>query len=243
MINKKSIKKHMNLYRAEWGVLFVLAVVAILVFILLSPLKEWTTHSMTLLRDKESARTYILSYQPYSALYFIGLQVFQVIISLIPGELSGFVGGFIFGAGLGFLYSTLGLLLGSCVAVLIGRVFERVFLEKIIPQQVLDKFGSRIERWGLVSVFIFYLMPGVPKDYMCYLIGLTRLPVVPFILVSSMARMPGTLVLSLQGAKVFDGDWVFLIAFSLSALVVLVPLLVFSDRIQVFFGLKESRLE
>ena len=103
MINKKSIKKHMNLYRAEWGILFVLAVLAILAFILLSPLMEWITHSMTLLRDKETARTYILSYQPYSALYFIGLQVFQVIISIIPGELSGFVGGFIFCAGLGLL--------------------------------------------------------------------------------------------------------------------------------------------
>ena len=230
----------MNVYRAEWGILFLLAVLAVLAFVLLSPLKEWTAHCMALLRDKESARTYILSYQPYSALYFIGLQVFQVIISIIPGELAGFVGGYIFGAGRGFLYSTIGLLIGSCVAVLIGRVFERVFLEKIIPERILDKFSARIQRWGLISVFLFYLMPGVPKDYMCYMIGLTRLPVVPFILVSAIARMPGTLVLSLQGAKVFDGDWMFLIVFSFFALVVLIPLLIFKDRILLFIGLNGS---
>jgi uncharacterized membrane protein YdjX (TVP38/TMEM64 family) len=243
MINFKDIKEHIKLNQAEWGLLFGLAVLGLLAFILLSPLKGWTTHTMTLLGDKENARTYILSYQPYSALYFIGLQIFQVIISVIPGELAGFVGGFIFGSGLGFLYSTIGLILGTCIAVVIGRVFERVFLEKIIPQRLLDRFSSRIERWGLLSVFIFFLMPGVPKDYMSYLIGLTRLPLVPFIIVSSVARMPGTLVLSLQGAKVFEGDWIFLTALTLSSLIILIPLLIFNDRIQVYFGLREARKE
>lgn len=243
MIKFKDIKEHIKLNQAEWGLLFGLAVLALLAFILLSPLKGWTTHTWTLLGDKESARTYILSYQPYSAFYFIGLQIFQVIISVIPGELAGFVGGFIFGSGLGFLYSTIGLILGSIIAVVIGRVFERVFLEKIIPQRLLDRFSRRIERWGLLSVFIFFLMPGVPKDYMCYLIGLTRLPLVPFIIVSSLARMPGTLVLALQGAKVFEGDWIFLTVLTLSSLIILIPLLIFNDRIQVYFGLREAPKE
>ncbi len=241
MINLKDIKEHIKLNQAEWGLLFGLAVLGLLAFILLSPLKGWTTHTMTLLGDKEAARTYILSYQPYSALYFIGLQIFQVIIAVIPGELAGFVGGFIFGSGLGFFYSTIGLILGTCIAVVIGRIFERVFLEKIIPQRLLDRFSSRIERWGLLSVFIFFLMPGVPKDYMSYLIGLTRLPLVPFIIVSSLARMPGTLVLSLQGAKVFEGDWIFLTVLTLSALTILIPLLIFNDRILVYFGLRDAR--
>lgn len=203
------------------------------------PVGEWIGQSVSFLMDKEGARNYILAFQPYAALYFIGLQVFQVIFSPIPGELSGFLGGFIFGWAPGFFYSTLGLTLGSLAAVSIGRVFERVFLEKIIPARILDEFGARMDRYGLATVFILFLIPGAPKDYLSYLFGLSRIPILHFLVVSALARMPGTLVLSLQGAKVFQGDWVSITVLTLGAFIVLVPLLFFKDRILSRVGITD----
>ncbi|MBU2551678.1 MAG: VTT domain-containing protein [Proteobacteria bacterium] len=195
------------------------------------------------LADKEGARAYILSFQPYAALYFIGLQILQVVLSPIPGELSGFLGGFIFGWDGGFLYSTLGLTLGSLVCVSLGRAFERVFLEKILPAAVLDGFSVRVDRWGLPMVFILFLIPGAPKDYLSYLFGLSRLPIWSFLLVSALGRMPGTLVLSLQGAKVFQGDWTFFAVLTGASLLVLVPALIFKDRIFRRLGLPAGNRE
>ena len=192
-----------------------------------------------LLADMEEARNYFLSFQPYSTLYFIIFQILQVVISVIPGELTGFLGGFIFGAIPGFLYSMIGLTTGSAIAVTIGRIFKKVFLERIIPARILDMFGKRVGKWGLLTVFIFYLIPGAPKDYMCYLIGLSRIPLLRFIIVSSLGRMPATLVLSLEGGKVVEGDWVFSAVLAIASLVILIPLLVFSDRIQRYFGIKD----
>lgn len=225
--------------RWGWALLLVLAVAVLAAVFVLSPLGAWIWRMNDLLTDKEGARAYILSFQPFAIFFYIGLQVIQVVIALIPGELTGFLGGFIFGAGPGFLYSIIGLTLGSALAVSIGRAFERVFVEKIIPARILDKFEAQVNRWGLLTVFIFYLIPGAPKDYMCYLIGLSRLPLLPFIIVSSIARMPATLILNLQGAKVFEGDWTFLVLLTLAALIVLIPLLIFSSRIQRYFGIKE----
>ena len=204
------------------------------------PVKDLIWRVTDFLLDKDGAREYILDHQPYSIFYFIGLQVLQVIVSPIPGEVSCFLGGVIFGWALGFLYSCIGLTIGSLVNVSVGRAFERVFLEKIIPARVLDRFEARARKWGLVSVFILFLFPGAPKDTLCFLFGLTRIPIVSFLLISSVARMPGTLVLNLQGAKVIEGNWTFFIILTAAGLAVAVPALVFKERIFRRFGITDG---
>src|SRR5215831_10134988 len=47
---------------------------------------------------------------------FVGMQALQVIIAPIPGELTGILGGYLFGEWVGLLYSTVGLTLGSVAA-------------------------------------------------------------------------------------------------------------------------------
>jgi len=226
----------------DWlkGLLFLaflgLAPLAVLSY---GPLGDLVHRTTRFLMDHEGARAWVLSHQPYSAVYFIALQVFQVVFSPIPGEFSGFLGGYIFGWVQGFIYSTIGLTLGSLGAVSIGRAFERVVLEKILPARVLDEFGARVHRWGLATVFILFLIPGAPKDYMSYLFGLSRISILNFLVVSAVARMPGTLALSLQGDKVFEGDWTFFIVLTGVSLAVLLPLFFLRERIFVFFGIKD----
>ncbi len=224
-----------NLYKIL--LLASLAALAVLAVVFWSPLYELTLRTTRFLMDKEGARQYILSHQPYSAIYFIGLQILQVVISPIPGELSCLAGGFIFGWAKGFVHSTIGLTLGSLIVVTIGRVFERVFLEKFIPKRILDNFEDRSRRWGLLTVLILFLVPGAPKDSLSYLFGLTRIPIPQFLLVSALARMPGTLVLSLQGATIFQGDWTFFLVMTLGGAAVVIPLLIFRDKIFRRFGI------
>ena len=201
-------------------------------------IKDVVVKTTNFLLDKEGAREWITSREPYSYLYFVGLQVLQVIVSPIPGELSCFLGGVIFGSWQGFLLSSLGLTIGSFVNVSLGRAFERAFLERIIPAKVLDNFEARSRKWGLLTVFILFLIPGGPKDTLCYLFGLTRIPILPFLVVSSLARMPGTLVLALQGAQVFQGDWSVFLILTGGSLAVLVPVLIYRERILRKFGIK-----
>jgi uncharacterized membrane protein YdjX (TVP38/TMEM64 family) len=178
---------------------------------ILGPGRELAVSFTRFLMDEDGARAWIRAHQPYAALYFLGLQTLQVVFSPIPGELSCLIGGMVFGWAGGFLLSSLGLTVGSAINVSLGRAFERVFLEKIIPGRILDRFEARSRQWGLTAVLVLFLFPGLPKDTFCYLFGLTRIPLLPFIAVSSLARMPGTLVLSLQGAQIIEGDWTFFI--------------------------------
>lgn len=53
-----------------------------------------------------------------------------------------------------------------------------------------------------------FLIPGFPKDLLCYLFGLSPMPFWVFALTSTLGRMPGTWVLSAQGAKTAGGHYV-----------------------------------
>jgi uncharacterized membrane protein YdjX (TVP38/TMEM64 family) len=173
-----------------------------------------------LLSDREQIQTLVASYGVAAPAVFIAIQIFQVLFAPIPGEASGFIGGYLFGAGWGFLYSSIGLSAGSWLNFKIGRFLGAHYVRKLIPIDKLERFEALLKRQGVIVVFILFVFPGFPKDYLCLFLGLSDLPVSVFIVLAVIGRMPGTFVLSLQGSLLFEKmyGWLGLI-FGLCALI------------------------
>jgi uncharacterized membrane protein YdjX (TVP38/TMEM64 family) len=153
-----------------------------------------------LLTDRETVQTLLIDLGPVAPLVFIGLQIAQVIIAPVPGEASGFIGGYLFGAVGGFIYSSIGLTVGSWLNFMIGRFLGRRYARKLLPAAQLSKMDRLLKHQGVLVVFALFLFPGFPKDYMSLFLGMTALPLRVFIWLAAIGRMPGTLLLSLQGA-------------------------------------------
>jgi uncharacterized membrane protein YdjX (TVP38/TMEM64 family) len=151
---------------------------------------------------RESFSRFLISLGSYSPIFFVLLQALQVVISPIPGELTGIVGGYIYGATLGFILSTLGLALGSLAAFELARILGRPFVEKFVNQNLLKKFEFLGMDTGATLCFLLFLIPGFPKDVLCYLLGLSRMKLTTFLVLSTLGRMPGTFLLTLQGASI-----------------------------------------
>ena len=175
------------------------------------------------LHDHHRLKGFISSFGPYSPIVYILLQVMQVVIAPIPGGAIEFLGGYLFGAKSGFLYSMIGLLLGSLLAFSLARIFEKVAVEKFVSEQTRNKFDYLVEHQGAILSFILFLIPGFPKDALCYILGLTPMHWGIFLIISTVGRIPGTLMATLQGAKAFDHQYkFFLILMGISTLVILV---------------------
>ena len=138
---------------------------------------------------------------PYSSAIFILLQAFQVVVSPVPGEITGFVGGYLYGEAFGFSLSTIGLTLGSWLAFELARILGRPVVEKFVAGRVLEKFDFLSTHTGIVVGLLLFAFPGFPKDSLCYVLGLSRMPLSTFIVITTIGRMPGTYILSLQGAS------------------------------------------
>jgi uncharacterized membrane protein YdjX (TVP38/TMEM64 family) len=152
--------------------------------------------------DPKRLRLFIESFGPYAAFVFILTQILQVLVAPIPGEITGFVGGYLFGIVNGTLLSTVGLMAGSLIAFGITRRYGLKYVEKVVKKHYIDKFNHFITHKGLYLTFVFFLIPGFPKDSLCYLLGLTHIGFLDFLFMNLFGRLPGTLLLTLQGAAV-----------------------------------------
>ena len=214
-------------FRTKWRwVLFLCILAGVIFFISYQYNSQLWIQAVKLyefLHDRHALKGFISSFGPYSPIAYILLQVMQVVIAPIPGGAIEFLGGYLFGAKSGFLYSMIGLLLGSWLAFSLARIFEKVAVEKFVSEETRNKFDYLIEHQGVILSFILFLIPGFPKDALCYILGLTPMHLGIFLIISTIGRIPGTLMATLQGAKAFDHQYkFFLILLGISTLVILV---------------------
>jgi uncharacterized membrane protein YdjX (TVP38/TMEM64 family) len=193
-------------------------------------------HYWEICSDKEEIQRLLKAAGPLAPLVFILTQVLQVVFAPIPGEATGFIGGFLFGVPLGMLYSTIGLTVGSAIAFLLGRWLEVHFVMRIVQPETLKRFDFLMERQGALVAFFLFIIPGFPKDYLCFILGLSHMSLRLFLVLSTVGRLPGTLMLTLQGAKVYEGD--YLVSGILLGLCLLLGLVLYYRRNTLYEWLK-----
>jgi uncharacterized membrane protein YdjX (TVP38/TMEM64 family) len=162
--------------------------------------------------DRQKAINLVKSFGPYSVFIFIVLQILQVIVAPIPGEITGFLGGYLYGSVLGTIYSSVGLTLGSWVAFMLARWYGYPFVERIVTASILEKYNRFMKHQGVFISFMLFLIPGFPKDCLCYIMGLSRMNTIAFIIIATIGRLFGTVLLSLSGGYARNNNYEALVA-------------------------------
>lgn len=224
----------MNVSKKKWKWILIIGgifVLILLIFEFNSELwhKFWEFYD--LLHNKHQLKTFIFSYGIYSPLIYIFIQILQVVFAPIPGGAIEFLGGYIFGVKLGFLYSMIGLVWGSLFAFMLGRVFERLAIERLVSENVRKKFDYLVGHEGVILSLLLFLIPGFPKDTLCYILGLTPMHVGIFLIISTIGRIPGTLMACLQGGKAFDHQYRTMIILLAISFLVIIFFSIYHDQI------------
>ena len=178
---------------------------------------------------------FITEHRTNAAVIFVGLQALQVVAAPVPGEVTGFVGGFFFGKAMGILYSTIGLTLGSWLAFLLARLAGRPLVAMVVKPQTINRYDYVMKHKGLFLAFLMFLIPGFPKDILCYLLGLGYMRQRDFLLVSTSGRLFGTALLTLGGSFLRDKHYgAFFTVLGVSIAVVLL-VMIYRDNISRLF--------
>jgi len=215
-----------NSLRTKWKWVLPLCILAGVAFFIIyqyhSQLWNQVIKLYHIYQDPHQLKKVIKSFGPYAPLAYILLQIIQVVVAPIPGGAIEFLGGYLFGASAGMVYSMIGLILGSWLAFSLARIFEKIAVEKFVSEETRKKFDYLVEHEGVILSFILFLLPGFPKDALCYILGLTPMHLGIFLIISTLGRIPGTLMATLQGAKAFEHQYkLFLLLLGISASVIL----------------------
>lgn len=187
--------------------------------------------------DKGKLKDFLSSLGPLSFVGFIFLQTLQVVAAPVPGEVTGFLGGFLYGPSLGIFLSTIGLTLGSWIAFSLSRIFGRPFVDKFISKATLDKYDYLLHHKGAFLVFLLFLIPGFPKDFLCYILGLGRLSTREFLVISTTGRFAGTVLLTLGGTYIRNHQYYSFSILLGVAIVVVFLSMVYKDKLERIFRL------
>lgn len=161
-----------------------------------------------LVKNPREFRELLVSYGPAGIFVFIFFQMSQVVIAAIPGEFVQIAGGYIYGTFFGTVYSLVGIVCGAAIAFFIARLLGLNLVKHLAPQKGFEKFNFIVNQPKVeVTLFLLFLIPGIPKDTLVYLAGLTPIKPLPFFLIFTIARFPGILAASYIGMHVQEQNY------------------------------------
>jgi len=170
-----------NLWREVWGAVLrrprlwlavavafgSAAALGLMLWGLSDPLARFQLHA-------GNFRLWILSFGALAPLIYTGAFSLQILLAPVPGNFMGLMGGYLFGAALGTLYSVAGLTLGAGLAMLIARRFGRPLLERFFAPAHLAHWEKKLRVRSPVTWWLIFFFP-VP-DLIFYAAGLTSAP-------------------------------------------------------------------
>jgi uncharacterized membrane protein YdjX (TVP38/TMEM64 family) len=179
--------------------------------------------------------TFLDSLGPFAVLGFIALQVLQVVAAPIPGEVTGLIGGYLYGPVIGVVWSTIGLTLGSYIAFALARTFGRPFVERFVEKSIMRRFDYLLHHKGAFLVFLLFLIPGTPKDYLCYILGLGHLTTTEFLVIGGVGRLFGTILLTVGGDLIRHHQYRNFSILAGITIIVIMVVLIFKGKLERLF--------
>jgi uncharacterized membrane protein YdjX (TVP38/TMEM64 family) len=205
-------------------VIFALILIAASSFVII----QWLPGG-NMFMDRQLLLDWLQQYGRWTPLLTITLHILQVLAAPVPGTAIDAVNGLLFGPWLGTLYSMIGLLSGSWLVMWLARRFGRPLAKRYINPEMLNRLDGLVERYGIVFIFLVFLIPFLPDDAICLLAGLTGIPLVVLLLLALLGRTPGVFVANWLGSRATTlSGWQWAIA---AAVLIVIILLVWRYRV------------
>jgi len=193
---------------------------------------SWFESAYHVLTDRDRVLAWLRGFGAWAPLVFIVLSVLQVIIAPIPGQVIGVAGGYLFGVWAGWLYALIGTMLGSGVAMWLGRRLGRPLAARLVSEETLARFDRFSNRRGAVFFLLVFLLPFAPDDVACFAVGLSPLPLLPMWLMATIVRLPTGMMSVIIGDNI-AGLPIGVLMAGVAALVLMVGLTwKYQDRIE-----------
>ena len=221
---QKELTKTQQRWIAAIAGSITLAVIAYICIYIGVPMMRFVT-------EPERFRMWVEQHGILGRLVYMLIVFLQVVIALIPGEPVEIAGGYAFGAVEGTLLYLGAAVLGSLVVFLLVRRFGIRLLEVFFSKEKIEALKIlKTNRKRAVLFFFIFMIPGTPKDLLCYYAGLTDMKAGTFLLINIIGRLPALISSTVGGdALGMESYTVAIIVFAVTMLVSAVGYIVYSE--------------
>lgn len=194
----------------------------------------------------EGLRQYIAGFGSLAVILFIFFQFSQVVFLPIPGSVSVAAGVLLFGEWQCCLYSFIGIVTGSIVAFVVGKLIGYRAVSWIVGKENLDKWLKKLKGKDYLILSLMFILPLFPDDILCFVAGLSSMTWGYFIIMIIVTRAVSIVTTVYSIAFIpFNTWWGILIWVTIVAAVIASFILVlkYSDKIDKFVKRKHKLLK
>lgn len=188
----------------------VINIIGIAIFLILSLaiVIALAPHLSKFVKDPELFKQYILDHGVQGIFIALALQVLQIIVSLVPGELVEIGSGMAFGPWFGLLLCEVGLFIGTSFVYFFSKKVGKPTVQALIGDKMFDKL-SKIDQSPKRDkvLYLIYLIPGLPKDLLSYLAAFFNIGFWKFMFINMVARIPSIISSTAAGRFIINGDY------------------------------------
>ena len=165
-----------------------------------------------------------------SRIICIVMLIIQTVLALIPGEPFEILSGYAFGLWEGTFLCILSSAIGSIIVFLISRKLGKKFVEIFFSKEKIDSLNILNDNKKMYYlIFILFFIPGTPKDLLTYVAGLTQIKLFPYILITSIAKIPSVITSTIGGDAFGEKKYLYaFIVFVLTGLISIVGLIIYN---------------
>ncbi len=142
-------------------------------------------------RSLDDVAEFLRQYKQFSVPVYLIAEVLQILISVLPGQLFQMAAGYLFGFVPGVILTLIGAVIGTVITFCLARVLGSDAVHMMLGEERSRQYTELLSsKKAYLITFIIYLIPGLPKDAVCYIAGVSDIRLIPFLTVSVTGRMP-----------------------------------------------------
>lgn len=169
---------------------------------------EYLPGLLTWLADARAVRAFVSDHAFVSRLAMLGINIVQVLLAFLPGEPVELASGYAFGFWEGTALCLVASGLATSMIYWATRRWGWKLVGLFFDRSLFDRFSwlKSAKRLELI-MFIVFLIPGTPKDFLTYFAGLTNMRFLPVVLIATFGRIPSIVTSTIAASAVGSGNW------------------------------------
>lgn len=210
--------------RKRWkNILYILKLLLLVGIAVVLPAIVYVAHPEIIneFNSLDKVNQMLAQYHTASTFIYVGAQVLQIVICVIPGQMLQFAAGYAYSFWMGFGLSILGIGLGTTLSFYLARLLGKDAMHMIFGEERITHFITLLSsKKAYIVIFILYLIPGFPKDLITYAAGVSEIQIRPYLILSLIGRSPALMATILIGSMTRTGSYLGVILMCTAAAVI-----------------------
>lgn len=178
--------------------------------------------------NREFFKNWMDEYGILGGFIYVIMVIFQVVVALVPGEPVEIAGGYAFGAVWGTVLYLIGSTIGSMIVFLLVRKYGNRLVEMVFSKKDIKGLEFLRNKKREALLILLFVIPGTPKDLLCYFAGLTSISTKVWVIVCSLGRIPSIITSTIGGDALEKSNYTWtIVAFSIALVISIVGIVLY----------------